>query len=443
MLTNITSKSELTYVETVVCKDGKFYHIEHHIDRTEELFKAQKGEDIVTSEWKEGLPSGGGCFYYVDYDKRIILDGAGNTCWVYEIKESMLDTSCTEENYQLWVPKMQVGNQDMFSWLQVTLPTVEYAHFLAHEPELKSLRHLTENKLWDSVNRLKKEFPDIKEETKGEMKRIIIEIIDSIREWKPLSKETSENAIGTPNIEPLLPAAVATGDAFLSEVDIRNSDNRVLIHYHDTLHKWDKAFGAKGRDERAKNHSIVVDEMRRRKLDTGFNSEDPLDILSVMYREDYPEAWLSELVKEGKYSVQAHWYGKTIHYDLSFDTGLKVGFEKWAVINNPLKMKVGEATLVVKRSICREPRWFSFSGVIRPNDPREWLRGGNPSKNLKAYVKVIDRGRFKRVDNTSTLKGQIMSSKKGGLKGRYILQKGPEGKWLLRRTKVPEDSKGE
>lgn len=148
-----------------------------------------------------------------------------------------------------------------------------------------------------------------------------------------------------------------------------------------------------------------------------------------------------EELSPGKFTVQRHWYGKAIHFDISLKED--TSFDKWALTSNPCEAG-STPILVVKHHICKEPRWFNFSGAIPPKGAPDWLAGGNPTKNKMAYVKVIDKGTFEYIANTSSLKN--IEFKGNRLRGTYVFVKGKE-KWFFRKyTKKKEekkDNKGE
>ena len=123
-----------------------------------------------------------------------------------------------------------------------------------------------------------------------------------------------------------------------------------------------------------------------------------------------------------KFVLQLHWWGEAKHHDLRFFKGRVV-----------LGLTLFELDLKEldkgKRFLCEwkdyhDPKWMDFEGEIPPQkDGAE----GNPSKNLTAYMKILDRGTYKfleRQEDFSRLQieGKILNgiylARKASLKGK-------------------------
>ena len=84
-------------------------------------------------------------------------------------------------------------------------------------------------------------------------------------------------------------------DSFLTDFQIRSLDDKKLLAYLRLLYEWDRERGSTNREERAKNHALVVDEIKRRGLEWKYNPRSALDRASLKYQQEYPEPWPEEL----------------------------------------------------------------------------------------------------------------------------------------------------
>jgi len=129
---------------------------------------------------------------------------------------------------------------------------------------------------------------------------------------------------------------------------------------------------------------------------------------------------LEELeAKWNDFSLQRHWWGEHVHWDISMKEPEKEEFLKWALAGSPLQLKV--PIKILKKEYCFEPRWFLFEGSIPPIGAPEWLRPGNPTKNLTAYVKVEDKGTYRYIEDTPNFK--IVEFRGNKLKGTFVFRK--------------------
>jgi len=128
-----------------------------------------------------------------------------------------------------------------------------------------------------------------------------------------------------------------------------------------------------------------------------------------------------------RYVLQLHWWGEAKHHDLRFLKG-KVALGLTLFELDLKELDKG------RRFLCEwkdyhDPKWMDFEGEIPPQkDGAE----GNPSKNLTAFMKILDRGTYKfleRRDDFSRLQieGKILN---GIYLVRKISLKGKE-RWLF------------
>jgi hypothetical protein len=128
-----------------------------------------------------------------------------------------------------------------------------------------------------------------------------------------------------------------------------------------------------------------------------------------------------------RFVLQLHWWGEAKHHDLRFQKG-NVAFGLTIFELDIDELNRG------KRFLCEwkeehDPRWMDFEGDIPPNqDGQE----GNPSKNLVAHMKIIDRGKYqflqKETDFSSIqMKDRILN---GNYQVRRIRLKGKD-RWLF------------
>jgi len=164
---------------------------------------------------------------------------------------------------------------------------------------------------------------------------------------------------------------------------------------------------------------------------------DPISVLENMSADRRPQSAAKPLsaTDDGlrtmdKFVLQLHWWGEAKHHDLRLLRGKVV-----------LGLTLFEMDLKEldrgRRFLCEwkdyhDPKWMEFEGEIPPQkDGAE----GNPSKNLTAYMKILDRGTYKfreRQDDFSRLQieGKILNGiylvRKVNLKGkeRWLFWKG-------------------
>ncbi len=150
---------------------------------------------------------------------------------------------------------------------------------------------------------------------------------------------------------------------------------------------------------------------------------DPISVLERMSGDRSPQSAEKTLqTLEGRqrtverFVLQLHWWGKAKHHDLRFQKGkVATGLTIFELDLNELNKG--------KRFLCEwkdyhDPKWMEMEGRI---PPEEGGAEGNPSKNLIAQIKILDRGKYqileRRPDFCSfKIEGRI-------LKGIYLVRK--------------------
>jgi hypothetical protein len=134
-----------------------------------------------------------------------------------------------------------------------------------------------------------------------------------------------------------------------------------------------------------------------------------------------------ELLTEDRFVLQLHWWGKAKHHDLRFQKGDKAfGLTIFELDTEELDRG--------KRFLCEwkdehDPKWMDFEGDIPPNQDRQ---EGNPSKNLVAHMKIIDKGKYQFLQRESDFSSIQMKNKilNGIYQVRRIRLKGKD-RWLF------------
>ena len=117
-----------------------------------------------------------------------------------------------------------------------------------------------------------------------------------------------------------------------------------------------------------------------------------------------------------RFVLQLHWWGKAKHHDLRFQKG-DVAFGLTIFELDLHELNRG------KRFLCEwkdyhDPKWMDFEGDI---PSKEGEVEGNPSKNLVAHMKILDKGKYqireRKADfSTFKIEGKVLN-------GIYLLRK--------------------
>lgn len=134
-----------------------------------------------------------------------------------------------------------------------------------------------------------------------------------------------------------------------------------------------------------------------------------------------------------RFVLQLHWWGEAKHHDLRFLKG------KEAIGLTLFEMSI-EGLNKGKRFLCEwkdyhDPKWMEFEGEI---PPRKEGTEGNPSKNLVAFMKILDRGEYQFLERKEDfsriqIQGKILNGiylvRKVSLKGkeRWLFWKSVQG----------------
>ncbi len=143
-----------------------------------------------------------------------------------------------------------------------------------------------------------------------------------------------------------------------------------------------------------------------------------------------------------KFVLQKHWWGKKAHWDMRFGAPRTPRMWGWTCFSEPTTMEGGKKAMCVEKRY-HDPIWMTLGdrkpATFEPGEP------GNPTKNLTAFMSVIDRGDYTFIRRKPKFMEVSLSGKK--YKGRYVWREitVPGGKAPDER-KVPQaykDEKGE
>lgn len=135
-----------------------------------------------------------------------------------------------------------------------------------------------------------------------------------------------------------------------------------------------------------------------------------------------------------RFVLQLHWWGKAKHHDLRFQKG-NVAFGLTIFELNLDELNRG------KRFLCEwkdyhDPKWMDFQGDI---SPKEGGAEGNPSKNLVAHMKILDKGKYQILErkpdfSSFGIEGKVLS---GIYLVRKVRLKGKD-RWLFWKRSTDE-----
>lgn len=153
-----------------------------------------------------------------------------------------------------------------------------------------------------------------------------------------------------------------------------------------------------------------------------------------------PQSAAKELAAVGglptadRFVLQLHWWGEAKHHDLRLQKG-KVALGLTLFELNLDELNRG------KRFLCEwkdyhDLKWMDFEGDI---PPEEGGAEGNPSKNLVAHMKILDKGTYQfleRKEDFSRLQieGEVLN---GTYLVRKVRLKGKD-KWLFWKLSTDE-----
>jgi hypothetical protein len=138
---------------------------------------------------------------------------------------------------------------------------------------------------------------------------------------------------------------------------------------------------------------------------------------------------------KNRFVLRKHWWGEAEHHDLRFERGkVAVGLTLFELDLEGLNRG--------KRFLCEwkdyhNLKWLDFEGDIPPASTNEDVEG-NPSKNLVAHMRIVDRGNYqalRREADFSSFKieGRILN---GIYLVRKVLLNGKE-RWLFWKSEPP------
>jgi hypothetical protein len=150
---------------------------------------------------------------------------------------------------------------------------------------------------------------------------------------------------------------------------------------------------------------------------------DPVSVLERMSADRRPSSDAENLkaavggqLTADRFVLQLHWWGEAKHHDLRLQKG-KVALGLTLFELNLDELNRG------KRFLCEwkdyhDPKWMDFEGEI---PPEKGDAEGNPSKNLVAHMKILDKGTYQFLERREDfsrlqIEGQV-------LKGIYLVRK--------------------
>ncbi len=117
-----------------------------------------------------------------------------------------------------------------------------------------------------------------------------------------------------------------------------------------------------------------------------------------------------------RFVLQLHWWGKAKHHDLRFQKG------KVAIGLTIFELNLDELNRG-KRFLCEwkdyhDLKWMDFEGDIPPEEDGA---EGNPSKNLVAHMKILDKGKYQILERRTDFSSFKIEGKV--LNGIYLVRK--------------------
>lgn len=123
--------------------------------------------------------------------------------------------------------------------------------------------------------------------------------------------------------------------------------------------------------------------------------------------ERYAKNWKNA----NKFVMQKHWWGNKAHWDLRFGAPKAPRMWGWTCFTEPSKTAGGPKVRCQEKKY-HDPKWLDFNGDIQVGEP------GNPTKNLVAHMKIVDKGDYKFVVRKPKFLEMVLDGEK--FKGRYV-----------------------
>ena len=128
-----------------------------------------------------------------------------------------------------------------------------------------------------------------------------------------------------------------------------------------------------------------------------------------------------------RFTLQLHWWGEAKHHDLRPQKG-KVAIGLTIFELNLDELNQGRRFLSEWKDY-HDPVWMDFEGDI---PPEQGGVEGNPSKNLVAHLKIVDKGKYQILERKADffcfkIEGKVLN---GIYLGRKVRLKGKD-RWLF------------
>ena len=135
-----------------------------------------------------------------------------------------------------------------------------------------------------------------------------------------------------------------------------------------------------------------------------------------------------------RFVLQLHWWGKAKHHDLRFQKGkVAIGLTIFELDPDELNRE--------KRFLCEwkdyhDTKWMDYEGDI---PPEEGEVEGNPSKNLVAHMRILDKGKYQILERKTDFSSFKIEGKV--LNGIYLVRKVKlkgKDRWLFWKRSTDE-----
>jgi hypothetical protein len=114
-----------------------------------------------------------------------------------------------------------------------------------------------------------------------------------------------------------------------------------------------------------------------------------------------------------RFVLQKHWWGAKAHWDLRFGAPKTPRMWGWTCFSEPTKVAGGPKVRCVEKTY-HDPKWMDVDGKIKPGEI------GNPTKNLTAYMKIIDAGTYEFIRRKPGFLEVVLKGDKWS--GRYVFR---------------------
>lgn len=115
----------------------------------------------------------------------------------------------------------------------------------------------------------------------------------------------------------------------------------------------------------------------------------------------------------GQFVLQKHWWGKKDHWDLRFGAPKTPRMWGFTCFKEPTK-EAGGPKVRCQEKKYHDPSWMDVDGEIKIGEV------GNPTKNLTAYMKILDKGKYDFIKRKPGFLEVVLHGKEWN--GRYVFR---------------------